>query len=192
MLGRPCPTSHLLKAPVRTTPFALTTGRTVYHFHTQPNTGRAPELEQAAREARAEVNAADAARHGVHTGDVVEMASPRSAITATVRVGGIRPGVLFVPFHCGYWDVDEHSGHHSAANELTITDWDGVEAADLRDGSSVAHAPRARVTRPTVRRTMGHGTRGGLPNCWLIARVRLLPTRLTNARQVAGSRAIDP
>lgn len=49
----------------------------------------------------AEVNATDAARHDVHTGDAVEVAGPRSAITATVRVGGIRPGVLFVPFHYG-------------------------------------------------------------------------------------------
>lgn len=107
-------------------PFALITGRTVYHFHTRTKTGRAPELQQAAPEAWVEVNATDAARHGVHTGDVVEIASPRSAITATVRVGGIRPGVLFVPFHYGYWDADEDSGHHRAANELTITDWDAA------------------------------------------------------------------
>ncbi|WP_414964665.1 molybdopterin dinucleotide binding domain-containing protein [Gordonia lacunae] len=48
-----------------------------------------------------EVNATDAARHGAHTGDVVEIAGPRSAITAAVRVGGIRPGLLVVPFHYG-------------------------------------------------------------------------------------------
>ena len=87
-------------------------------------TGRAPELEHAAPEVWVEVNAVDAARTGVHDGDLVEIASPRGAITATVRIAGIRRGVLFVPFHYGYWDADDDAGHHRAANELTITDWD--------------------------------------------------------------------
>lgn len=105
-------------------PFALIAGRTVYHFHTRTKTGRAPELEHAAPEVWVEVNAVDAARTGVHDGDLVEIASPRGAITATVRIAGIRRGVLFVPFHYGYWDADDDAGHHRAANELTITDWD--------------------------------------------------------------------
>jgi hypothetical protein len=33
--------------------------------------------------------------------------------------------VAFLPFHYGYWDADD-DGHHRAANELTITDWDPV------------------------------------------------------------------
>jgi hypothetical protein len=43
-----------------------------------------------------------------------------------VRISGIRDGVLFVPFHYGYWDVSDADDHHPAANELTITDWDPV------------------------------------------------------------------
>ena len=35
---------------------------------------------------------------------MVRVASPRGALEAPARVGGIRPGVVFVPFHYGYWD----------------------------------------------------------------------------------------
>lgn len=112
------------ESPSADHPFALITGRTVYHFHTRTKTGRAPELDGAAPEVWVEVNALDAARSGVHDGDLVEIASPRGAITATVRIAAIRRGVLFVPFHYGYWDADDDTGHHRAANELTITDWD--------------------------------------------------------------------
>jgi hypothetical protein len=34
--------------------------------------------------------------------------------------------VIFVPFHYGYFDEDDSEGHHRAANELTITQWDPV------------------------------------------------------------------
>lgn len=112
------------ESPSAEHPFALITGRTVYHFHTRTKTGRAPELDGAAPEVWVEVNALDAARSGVHDGDLVEIASPRGAIRATVRIAAIRRGVLFVPFHYGYWDADDDIGHHRAANELTITDWD--------------------------------------------------------------------
>lgn len=110
------------ESPSADHPFALITGRTVYHFHTRTKTGRAPELDGAAPDVWVEVNALDAARSGVHDGDLVEIASPRGAITATVRIAAIRRGVLFVPFHYGYWDADDDTGNHRAANELTITD----------------------------------------------------------------------
>jgi Molydopterin dinucleotide binding domain len=42
-----------------------------------------------------------------------------------VRISGIRDGVLFVPFHYGYWDAKDDQPHR-AANELTITGWDPV------------------------------------------------------------------
>ena len=44
-----------------------------------------------------------------------------------LRISGIRPGVLFLPFHYGYWDAPDGSEDHGrAANELTLTDWDPV------------------------------------------------------------------
>jgi predicted molibdopterin-dependent oxidoreductase YjgC len=42
--------------------------------------------------------------------------APRGWISVPARVGGIREGVVFVPFHYG----------DQAANELTITAWDPV------------------------------------------------------------------
>src|SRR5581483_11941072 len=84
-------------------PFALITGRTLYQFHTRTKTGRAPQLRAAAPEVWVEVSAADAARLGLAEGDMAEIGSPRGAVRARVRVSGIRDGVLFLPFHYGYW-----------------------------------------------------------------------------------------
>src|SRR5829696_5691013 len=105
-------------------PLLLTTGRTVYHFHTRTKTGRAPELNGAAPDVWAELNPADANRLGIGDGDRVRVESPRGAIEAPARLTDVRPGVVFVPFHYGYWDADARQPR--AANELTITAWDPV------------------------------------------------------------------
>jgi anaerobic selenocysteine-containing dehydrogenase len=50
-------------------------------------------------------------------------------VEAPARLTGIREGVVFIPFHYGYWDEPEGSepnGSARAANELTITRWDPV------------------------------------------------------------------
>jgi ferredoxin-nitrate reductase len=97
-------------------PLLLTTGRSVYQFHTRTKTGRAPELQAAAPEAWVELSAGDAARLGVADGDQVRVESRRGAIQVPARITGIDPGTVFVPFH--YAD--------QAANELTRTAWDPV------------------------------------------------------------------
>jgi anaerobic selenocysteine-containing dehydrogenase len=99
-------------------PLLLTTGRTIYHFHTRTKTGRAPELDAAAPEVWAEMCEADAERLGLAEGQRVRLESPRGAIEAPLRLVSIHPGVVFVPFHYG--------GESTAANELTITAWDPV------------------------------------------------------------------
>lgn len=106
-------------------PLRLNTGRTVYHFHTRTKTGRAPQLVAAAPDVWVEVSAADAGRHGLVEGDVVDVIAPRGTVRARARVSDIREGVVFVPFHYGYWDAgDQHDVRTRAANELTITEWD--------------------------------------------------------------------
>jgi len=105
-------------------PFQLITGRTLYHFHTRTKTGRAPQLQAAAREVWVEMAASDAADRGLGEGDLMEITTPRGRVEAKLRVSGIRPGVVFLPFHYGYWDADD--GQDRAANELTATDWDPV------------------------------------------------------------------
>jgi len=112
------------EAPSDEFPLYLITGRTLYQFHTRTKTGRTPELQAAAPQVWVEMSVKDAAAHGVSEGDVVEVSSPRGAIRAEVRISGIREGVLFVPFHYGYWDAADPDQHDRAANELTITDWD--------------------------------------------------------------------
>ncbi|WP_156747369.1 molybdopterin oxidoreductase family protein, partial [Mycobacterium sp. E2462] len=109
-------------------PFALMTGRTVYHFHTRTKTGRAPQLDAAAPDVWVEVSFGDAGRLGIAEGDWVEVSTPRGCIRCTARVRDVRDGVLFVPFHYGYWDLPAGAdrAHHRAGNELTLTDWDPV------------------------------------------------------------------
>ncbi|WP_084780250.1 molybdopterin oxidoreductase family protein [Planobispora rosea] len=110
-------------------PMLLTTGRTVYHFHTRTKTGRAAQLNAAAPDPWVELSPGDASALGVAEGDVVRVESPRGALEARARVCGTRPGVVFVPFHYGYWDRDGSGpgdGTPRAANELTATGWDPV------------------------------------------------------------------
>ena len=60
---------------------------------------------------------------------MVRVSSPRGTIVVPARIGGPREGVVFVPFHYGYWDTGKGAGpdgHPRAANELTITLWDPV------------------------------------------------------------------
>ncbi|WP_235096894.1 molybdopterin oxidoreductase family protein [Amycolatopsis decaplanina] len=111
-------------------PFVCTTGRTVYHFHTRTKTGRAPKLRRAAPEPWAELAAADAAELGVTDGDLVRVESVRGGVEVPVRIGRVRPGVVFLPFHYGYWDTGGEA-RPRAANELTMTEWDPVSKQPL-------------------------------------------------------------
>ena len=120
-------------------PLLLTTGRTVYHFHTRTKTGRAPELQAAAPDVWAELSAADAERLGIRDGDRITISSARGELRAPARITGIRRGVVFVPFHYGYWDADG-DGPHRAANELTLTTWDPVSKQPLYKIAAVAVA----------------------------------------------------
>jgi ferredoxin-nitrate reductase len=115
-------------------PFRLATGRTIYHFHTRTKTARAPQLQNAAPEVWVEISPSDAESLGIGEGDVVCVESPRGDMEARARLSGIREGVVFAPFHYGYWDQpgeDVPDGHPRAANELTITEWDPVSKQPL-------------------------------------------------------------
>jgi anaerobic selenocysteine-containing dehydrogenase len=114
-------------------PFLLGTGRTVYHFHTRTKTGRSPELTAAAPDAWVELAPEDADRLGIREGDWVGIQSARGRVEARARLTDIRPGVVFVPFHYGYWDHEAAgpNGRPRAANELTLTDFDPVSKQPL-------------------------------------------------------------
>jgi anaerobic selenocysteine-containing dehydrogenase len=104
-------------------PFLLTTGRLTHHFHTRTKTGRSRALDGAAPAAFVEVSDSDAAALGLQDGDVVKVRSRRGSITVPVRIGGIEPGVVFVPFHYGDGGDDDRP---TAANRLTLSGWDPV------------------------------------------------------------------
>jgi anaerobic selenocysteine-containing dehydrogenase len=152
-------------------PLRYTTGRTVYHFHTRTKTARAPQLNGAAPGPWVELSAADAQAYGIGEGDVVAVVSARGRITAPARIGDVREGTVFAPFHYGYWDTGgAPDGHPRAANELTLTEWDPVskqpvfKTAAVRlerigPGAGPAPAPTTAASRParpgTVPPTVG-------------------------------------
>jgi anaerobic selenocysteine-containing dehydrogenase len=97
-------------------PFRLTTGRTVYHFHTRTKTSRSRPLNDAAPSMWVEISQPDAARLGVAEGDVVRVTSRRGSIQAPARIAHLREGVVFAPWHYG----------DDPANNLTLGAWDPV------------------------------------------------------------------
>jgi ferredoxin-nitrate reductase len=104
-------------------PMLLTTGRLVYHFHTRTKTGRAKELNDAAPEVFVQMSSEDAKELDITDGDLVKVESKHGSMEGPARIGDIAPGLVFVPFHYGYWDGEETS---TAANEVTKSSWDPV------------------------------------------------------------------
>ena len=98
-------------------------------------------------------------------GKLLRVTTPRGEVTARLRISGIRPGVLFLPFHYGYWDEPgghEPQEHGRAANELTLTDWDPASKQPLfktaaaavervsAGGGEPAAAPTTTASRPVT------------------------------------------
>ncbi|KQX51016.1 MULTISPECIES: nitrate reductase [unclassified Streptomyces] len=127
-------------------PLWLITGRTLYQFHTRTRTGRVPRLHAAAPDMWIEMSGADAAAAGIAEGDLAEVSTRRGTVRARVRLTGIREGVVFLPFHYGYWDAPDGTGHHRAANELTPTTWDPASKQPLFK-TGAARVTRARPAR---------------------------------------------
>ncbi len=92
-------------------PLILTTGRSIWHWHTGTMTRRSKSLDAEVRTGWVEINIADASRLGIEDGEVVLVSSRRGRIEIPARVtGDIKEGVLFIPFHF----------KECAANILTI------------------------------------------------------------------------
>ncbi|MEU5216852.1 nitrate reductase [Streptomyces sp. NPDC020807] len=149
-LIRPAPYVRPREWPDEHHPFQLTTGRTLYHFHTRTKTGRTPQLNAAAPEVWVEIAEADAARLGFAEGDLVEVATRTGALRGRLRVGTVRPGVLFVPFHYGYWDTPEGDAPApgapgGAANEVVPSVWDPVSMQPQFKTAAAALTPVGRA-----------------------------------------------
>jgi len=93
-------------------PYFLTTGRSIFHYHTGAMTRRTPKLIDEVPRGFVEVNPDDASKVGVKNKDVVTLKTRRGSIEAEARVTDeVPPGLLFVPFHFA----------DSCANVLTIS-----------------------------------------------------------------------
>ncbi|THG33022.1 molybdopterin oxidoreductase family protein [Naasia lichenicola] len=161
-LLKPAPAIPAHETPTAEFPLRYTTGRTAYQFHTRTKTRRSRQLDRAAPSAWIEISSADARDLGIAEGDIVRVSSSHGEIVVPARVGGVREGCVFAPFHYGYWQ-DERSGpdgRPSAANELTRTEWDPVSKQPLfkvaavrvqkvADGRGPAPAPTTAASRPS-------------------------------------------
>ena len=93
-------------------PYILTTGRSIFHYHTGSMTRRTPKLNDEIPQGFVEVNPEDAAKARVKDNDMVTLESRRGSIEVKAKVTDEVPsGLLFIPFHFP----------DSCANVLTIS-----------------------------------------------------------------------
>jgi predicted molibdopterin-dependent oxidoreductase YjgC len=103
--------------PDREYPLVLTTGRSLYHYHTGTMTRKVAGLNQIEPGATVVINAADAGRMGITSGQMVRVISRRGEVKTKAEVGeDTSPGVVFMTFHFA----------EAAANQLTNAALDPV------------------------------------------------------------------
>jgi assimilatory nitrate reductase catalytic subunit len=83
-------------------PYVLTTGRIMHQYQSGNQTRRVRALMAATGEPRAELHPDLARRHGIATGDPVELRTRRGRAVFRAHVtDAIRPDTVFAPFHWG-------------------------------------------------------------------------------------------
>ncbi len=81
-------------------PMILTTGRTLYHYHSGTMTRRSASLSWREPRGYAEINAADAAELGIRDAGQIVILSRRGKVRTQARVGQRVPkGTVFLSFH---------------------------------------------------------------------------------------------
>ena len=98
-------------------PLILTTGRSLFHWHTGTVSRKVEGLNIFMGEGLVEINPEDAVALGIGDGEMVKVASRRGEITAKAKVTEVSPvGVVFMTFHFA----------ESPANVLTNPAFDPV------------------------------------------------------------------
>jgi len=98
-------------------PFALTTGRILYHYHTGTMTRRVEGLSSLYGAEKVWINQNDAEKMDINQGDRVKVASRRGEVTAeAMPAREVLEGTVFMTFHFA----------EACANELTNTAMDPV------------------------------------------------------------------
>jgi len=105
------------EAPDADYPLILTTGRSLYHFHTGTMTRKVAGLNTIEPEGVVEISPGDASQLGIAQDEKVKISSRRGTVVAKARVSkAMPPGVVFMTFHFA----------ESAANVLTNPERDPV------------------------------------------------------------------
>ncbi|MCF7791895.1 MAG: molybdopterin-dependent oxidoreductase [Victivallales bacterium] len=103
--------------PCEEYPFVLSTGRSLYHYHTGSMTRRSTSLNCYLNEAYCELTEEDMKNLKLSDNDKVKVKSRRGEITLAVRKSELpAPGNIFIPFHFA----------EAAANKLTIDKLDPI------------------------------------------------------------------
>jgi len=98
-------------------PLILTTGRSLFHWHTGTVSRKVAGLNEFMGEGLVEINPEDAKALGISDGETVKVSSRRGEITAKAKVTEVsQPGVVFMTFHFA----------ESPANVLTNPVYDPV------------------------------------------------------------------
>ena len=91
-------------------PFILTTGRSIFHYHTGTMSRRTPTLHAEVPKNYCQVNPKDAASKNIRNGTKVSLSTKRGTIEAKAQITDDVPeGLIFLPFHF----------HESCANKIT-------------------------------------------------------------------------
>jgi anaerobic selenocysteine-containing dehydrogenase len=98
-------------------PLVLTTGRSLFHYHTGTMSRRVKGLNAFHSEELVEINPQDGLALGIADGQTVKVISRRGAVTARAKITEVSPvGVVFMTFHFA----------ESPTNQLTIPALDPV------------------------------------------------------------------
>ncbi len=92
------------RPPAETTdslyPMILTTGRSIWHWHTGTMTRRSKTLDNEVKTGWVEINTEDAKKLEINNGDMVRVSSRRGRIDIPAKVTeDIKVGEVFIPFH---------------------------------------------------------------------------------------------
>jgi len=86
--------------PDKDYPYVLSTGRTIFHYHTGTMSRRTPKLDDEVGGAYVQVNPKDAALQDINDGSMVTLTTRRGSIQAKAQVTDDVPkGFVFLPFH---------------------------------------------------------------------------------------------
>ena len=143
-------------------PLLLTTGRTLYHFHTRTKTGRAPQLQAAAPDVWVELSPADAAR-ARHRARAISCASSLARGAMRRRSASRHPARASSSCRSTTaTGIGRRRRPARAANELTMTRWDPVsKQPHSRSRGPCAQAPGRRRSKRRPRVPPRTGRRAG-------------------------------